>query len=220
VKPKRVALSRDLGITPVEPEVADIVMAAGRRFAEAGVVVEEAHPDFSEAHECFQTLRALSFATSLKPLLDRHRDKLKPEVIWNIEKGLALDGAQIAKAEAQRAEMFKRAGAFFAQYDLLLCPATVVAPYPVEQRYPTHCDGHKFENYVEWLAIVYAITNVASPALSIPAGFTSKGLPVGIQLAARCRNEAGLLAGAKILEDILGLTRLTPIDPGGKSLRP
>ncbi|MGE3832317.1 MAG: amidase, partial [Parvibaculaceae bacterium] len=177
-RPKRVALSRDLGITPVEPEVAEIVMAAGRRFAEAGVIVEEAHPDFSEAHECFQTLRALSFATGLKPLLDQHRDKLKPEVIWNIEKGLALDGAQIAKAEAQRAAMFKRAGAFFDTYDLLLCPATVVAPYPVEQRYPTYCNGHKFENYVEWLAIVYAITNVASPAISIPAGFTSKGLPV------------------------------------------
>ena len=217
-KPKRVALSRDLGITPVEPEVADIVMAAGRRFAEAGVIVEEAHPDFSEAHECFQTLRALSFATGLKPLLDQHRDKLKPEVIWNIEKGLALDGAQIAKAEMQRAAMFKRAGAFFDTYDLLLCPATVVAPYPVEQRYPTHCDGHKFENYVEWLAIVYAITNVASPAISIPAGFTSKGLPVGIQIAARCRDEAGLLAGAKLLEDILGLTHMTPIDPGGQPL--
>jgi amidase len=217
-KPKRVALSRDLGITPVEPEVAEIVMAAGRRFAEAGVLVEEAHPDFSEAHECFQTLRALSFATGLKPLLDQHRDKLKPEVIWNIEKGLALGGAQIAKAEAQRAAMFKRAGAFFDTYDLLLCPATVVAPYPVEQRYPTHCDGHKFENYVEWLAIVYAITNVASPAISIPAGFTSKGLPVGIQLAARCRNEAGLLAGAKLLEDILGLSRMTPINPGGQTL--
>ena len=219
-KPKRVALSRDLGITPVESEVAEIVMAAGRRFAEAGVIVEEAHPDLSEAHECFQTLRALSFATSLKPLLDKYRDKLKPEVIWNIEKGLALDGAAIAKAEAQRAAMFKRMSAFFDTYDLLLCPATVVAPYPVEQRYPTHCDGHKFENYVEWLAIAYAITNVASPAISIPAGFTSKGLPVGIQLAARCRNEAGLLAGAKILEDILGYSKMTPIDPGGTSLRP
>src|SRR5262249_32817048 len=87
-KPRRVAFSRDLGITPVDREVASIVEKAAHRLADAGVVVEEAHPDLSEAHECFQVLRALSFAASLKALYEDHRDKLKPDVIWNIEKGL------------------------------------------------------------------------------------------------------------------------------------
>ncbi len=131
-KPKKVALSRNLGITPVDPEVARIVEAAARRFEDAGVIVEEAHPDLSEAHECFQTLRALSFATGMKPLLETHRDKLKPEVIWNIEKGLALTADQIVRADHQRAAMFQRTLDFFDSYDLLLCPATIVAPYPIE----------------------------------------------------------------------------------------
>ena len=211
-KPKRVAVSRDLGLPPVDPEVADIVMVAARRFEEAGVIVEEAHPDFSEAYECAQVLRALSY-TSKKQVLDSHRNLLKPEVIWNIEKGLALTGPDIARAEAQRGVLFQRSRAFFETYDLILCPTTIVPPFPVEQRYVSECNGHKFETYVDWLTIVSAFTLVASPAISIPAGFTKSGLPVGIQIAAPCRGEAKLLAGAKLLQDKLGFQNLTPIDP-------
>lgn len=211
--PKRVALSRDLGITPVDPEVAQIVEAAARRLEDAGVAVEEAHPDLSEAHECFHVLRALSFAISMKPLLEAHRDKLKPEVIWNIEQGLALSADEIARAEHQRAAMFRRGLEFFETYDLLLCPATIVAPYPVENRFVEECDGHKFGNYVEWLAIAYAFTNICSPALSIPAGFTAEDLPVGIQVVARPGCDGQALAGGKLLQDILGHHDLLPIDP-------
>ncbi|MGE0004551.1 MAG: amidase [Parvibaculaceae bacterium] len=212
-RPKRVAFSRDLGITPVDPEVAEIVERAACKLAEAGVAVEEAQPDLREAHDCFQVLRALAFATGLKPLYDNHRDKLKPEVVWNIEKGLALGVAEIARAEMQRGAMFRRMREFFGRYDLILCPATIVAPFPVEQRYVGECAGHAFATYIDWLAIVYAFTNVASPAISIPAGFTREKLPVGIQIAAPCRGEARLLAAAKLLEDLLGLGRITPIDP-------
>ncbi|MGE0242168.1 MAG: amidase [Parvibaculaceae bacterium] len=212
-KPKRVAFSRDLGITPVDPEVAEIVERAAYKLEEAGVIVEAAHPDLGEAHECFQVLRALAYATGFKTLYENHRDKLKPDVVWNIEKGLALGAAEIARAEMQRGAMFRRMREFFGQYDLILCPATIVAPFPVEQRYVEECDGHRFATYIDWLAIVYAFTNVASPAISIPAGFTRDKLPVGIQIAAPCRGEARLLAGAKLLEDVLGLGRITPIDP-------
>lgn len=212
-KPKRVAFSRDLGITPVDPEVADIVEAAARRFEDAGVIVEVAHPDLSEAHECFHVLRALSFAIGMKPLLDAHRDKLKPEVIWNIEQGLALTAEDVARAEHQRAAMFHRGLEFFNTYDLLLCPATIVSPYPVENRYVEECNGKKFDNYVEWLGIVYAITNICAPALSIPAGFTAEDLPVGIQIVGRPGCDGQVLAGGKLLQDILGHHTRLPIDP-------
>ncbi|MFN0192954.1 MAG: amidase [Aestuariivirga sp.] len=211
-KPKRVALSRDLGLPPVDKEVAEIVMKAGRKLEEAGVIVEEAHPDLSETRACMQTLRALSYA-NMKPLLDQHSDLLKPEVVWNIEKGLRLTGEDIAKAEAQRGILFRRMSGFFETYDLILCPTTIVPPYPIEQRYVTECDGVKFETYVDWLTIVSAITLCACPAISIPAGFTTEQLPVGIQIVAPCRGEARLLAGAKLLQDILNLGAITPIDP-------
>ena len=212
-RPRKVAFSKDFGITPVDPEVAAICESAARKFEEAGVIVEEATPDFSAAHDCFQVLRARSFAVSKFELLAKHRDLLKPEVIWNIEKGLALTMEEVARAEWQRKAMFDNATGFFAEYDLLLSPATIVAPYPVEQRYVEECDGYKFDNYVEWLAIAYAITLVCSPALSLPCGFTSEKLPVGLQIAGPCRGEAKVLAGAKVLEDILGLETWRPIDP-------
>ena len=212
-KPKRVAFSADLGITPVDPEVAEICRKAAARFAEAGAVVEEAHPDFSEAHDSFQVLRARGFAISKKELLETRRDQLKPEVIWNIEKGLALTMDDLARAETQRAAMYRRTLRFFQDYDLLCTPATIVPPYPVEQRYVAECAGTTFGNYVEWLAIAYAITLVGCPALSLPCGFTASGLPVGLQIVALPRGEARLLAGARALEDVLGVRDTVPIDP-------
>ena len=214
-KPRKVAFSRDLGVTPVDPEVAKIVEAAARRFEDAGIIVEQAHPDLSEAHECFQVQRALAFATGMKPRLDAHRDKLKPEVIWNIEKGLALTADDVVKADHQRAAMFQRTLTFFDDYDLLLTPATIVSPYPVEQRYVEQCDGHTFETYIDWLAIVYAITNICAPALSIPAGFTAEDLPVGIQIIGRPNCDGQVLAGGKLLESVLDLSGMVPIDPRG-----
>jgi amidase len=211
-KPKRVAYSRDLGITPVDPQVAEITRVAAMRFTETGAIVEESHPDFSEAHECFHVLRARDFALKLAHHLDAHPDKLKPEVIWNIEEGLKLTTRQILRAEHQRAELARRLDAFLRDYDLLLCPATIVPPFPIGHRYVEECDGHRFSNYVEWLAIVYAITLAGACALSLPCGFTRDNLPVGLQIVAPANGEAKLLAGAKLMEDILRLD-LRPIEP-------
>jgi amidase len=212
-RPKRVAYSPDLGITPVDPEVATVTRKAAERFAEAGAIVEEAHPDLREAHQCFHVLRAFDFAISKAALLRTKRDMLKPEVIWNIEEGLKLTVEQLERAEAQRLAMIERTLAFFESYDLLLAPATIVPAFPVENRYLAECAGKTFDNYVEWLGIVYAITLTYCPALSLPCGFTASGLPVGLQIVAPPRGEAQLLAGAKALEDILSLRGTTPIDP-------
>jgi amidase len=215
-RPKRIAYSPDLGITPVDPEVAAITRKAAARFAEAGAIVEEAHPDLHEAHQCFHVLRAYDYALTKATLLrGDKRHLLKPEVIWNIEQGLKLTMEDLERAQAQRVTMTARALEFFKTYDLLLTPATIVTPFPVEQRTVAECGGRKFDNYIEWLGIAYAITLVCCPALSLPCGFTSLGLPVGLQIVAPPRGEAKLLAGAKLLEDILDLRDTTPIDPRG-----
>lgn len=212
-RPARVAFSADLGITPVDPEVAAICRAAATRFSEMGTIVEEAHPDLSEAHDTFQVMRGMAFASSYAELLKRHRDQMKPEVVWNIEKGLSYSMADVIRAENNRAAMFHRMNAFFDTYDLLLCPATIVAAYPASERYVKECAGYTFSNYVEWLAIAYAITLTTSPAISLPCGFTSDGRPVGLQIVGRGRAEGHVLAAARALELILDLRPVTPIDP-------
>lgn len=212
-KPKRIAYSPDLHITPVDPEVKAITRRAAERFEAMGIVVEEAHPDLSEAHECFATLRAFDFAITKAELIRTKREFLKPEVIWNIEQGLALKIEDIERAQAQRLALAARAIDFFGKYDLLLTPATIVKPFPVGERFVAECNGVKFDSYFQWLAIVYAITLTCCPALSLPCGFTGDGLPVGLQMIAPPRAEAELLAGAKLLEDSLGLRGAVPIDP-------
>ncbi len=212
-KPRRVAFSADLGISPVDPEIADITRKAALRLTELGVVVEEAHPDLAEAPDCGYVLRAFDYAITKGKLLRQHRDLLKPEIVWNIEEGLKLSMADMERAEAQRAVLMKRALEFFETYDLLLCPTTIVPPFPVEQRYPTECAGKKFDNYVEWLTIVSAITLVCCPAISIPCGFTSAGLSVGLQIVSAPRGEARILAAAKLLEIVFGMQSQTPIEP-------
>ncbi len=211
----RVAFSADLGgITPVDPEVARICRAAAERLGELGAeIVLDACPDLSDAVEVFRVLRAEQFVTARAPLLERHRDRLKPEVIWNIETGLALTAEEIGRAERARARMQQSAASFFERFDLLLSPAAIVPPFPVEQRWVEELGGHRFPSYIDWVAITYAITLTGVPALSLPAGFTAAGLPVGLQMVGRPRGEAALLAAAAALEDLLGIARLVPIDP-------
>jgi amidase len=176
-------------------------------------VVEEAHPDFSGLHEAFITLRTYDFYLRKAVLLRDHRNLLKPEVIWNVERGQKITLDEMTTAENARVAIAKRYAAFFEKYDLLLTPATVVAPYPIENRFVAEVNGHKFANYVEWLAIAYAITMACGTAISLPCGFTKENLPVGLQIAGPPRSEGRILSAAKGLEDILGLRGTTPIEP-------
>jgi amidase len=212
-RPQRVAYSTDLGITPVDPRVVRITTRAVQVLCAAGVVIEEAHPDFAGAHEAFQVLRAQRYAQSLGSLLHDHRDQLKPEVVWNIEKGFRLTVEEVAQAERLRCAIMTRTAAFFQTYDLLLCPATIVPPFPVGERYVAQCNGTSFATYVDWLAIAYAATLAGTPALSLPCGFTDEGLPIGLQVVAPVNGEARLLAGARWIEQVLALKTHVPIDP-------
>ncbi len=211
--PRRVAYSADLGgITPVEREVRAVTSAAALRLVELGTKVEDATPDFTGFNEAFQVIRAFKFAADRKPLLDTHRDKLKPEVIWNIEKGLKLTALDIGRAEYLRGALVKRMAEFFETYDLLLCPAAIVPPFDVNVRYLGELDGHTFDSYIDWVGITYAITVTSCPAISVPCGFTADGRPIGMQIVAAPRQEAKLLAAAALFEDTLALARL-PMDP-------
>ena len=200
--PRRVAFSRDLGLVPVDPEVAALCEQAAHRFEAMGASVEEACPDLGGAIDCFQTLRAHLFAADHAGHLAAHRALLKDDVVWNIEKGLALDGAALAAAEAARMRILAGSLRFFERYDLLLCPAAIVAPFGVETRYVEEVAGQRFENYVHWLAITFAVTLTGCPAASVPAGLTGAGLPVGLQIIGPRHRDDLVLQVARAYEQI------------------
>lgn len=211
-KPKRVAYSPDLGIAPVNGEVKSISEQAAQRFEELGAIVEYACPDFSEAIDSFQVLRAAMFAADHAAHIVEKRDLLKPEVIWNIEKGFALTAEEINRAEAARARLYQNVGEFFTKYDLLLCPTAIVPPFDVDIRYIEEVDGYRFDNYIDWVCIAFAITLTGCPAISAPAGFTENKLPVGVQIVGPHRGEAKVLSAAALLDDLIGYSKLVPVD--------
>ena len=129
--PTRIAYTPDLGIAPVAREVKDLCARAVRLF-EGMATVDEDTIDLHDARDTFQTLRAAQFAANMRPLLGTHRDWLKPEVIWNIEKGMALDRRDVEKAQAARGALFHRVTTFFQKYDLLVCPTVSVPPFDVD----------------------------------------------------------------------------------------
>ena len=211
--PPRIGFTPDLGIGPVGPEVAEICRAGATRFAEAGAIVEESTPDFSGALDTFQTLRASAFVVNRAPLLEKHRDKMKPEMIWNIEKGMAQSSGDLSIALRERGALYQRVAAWFEDYDVLACPAAIVPPFDVDMRYVERVGAYEFANYVDWLYITFAITLTGCPAISVPIGFTASGLPVGLQLVGRPRSEAELLSFAARLEEIVDVSPVAPIDP-------
>ncbi|MEX2199051.1 MAG: amidase [Burkholderiales bacterium] len=196
----RIAWTKDFGGLPVEPEVTAVLEKQRKVFEDLGCIVEEACPDFTGATEAFETLRAVSFALRFAPLLKTHRSQLKDTVIWNIEQGLALDGAKIARAEVLRTELYQRLRAFLEKYEFLLGPVNQLAPFPVETEFPTEIAGVKLGNYLDWMKSCYYITITSHPAISVPAGFTPGGLPVGLQIVGRFRDDFGVLQLAHAFE--------------------
>jgi amidase len=211
----RVAWSPDLGGLPMEARVRAALAPAPRVLEELGCLVEEACPDFSGATEAFETLRAVAFAQRYAPLLAAHRAELKDTVIWNIEQGLALDGARLARAHALRTELFHRMRRFLEKYEFLACPVNPLPPFPAEQEYPVEIAGVAMGNYLDWMKSCYYVTITGHPAISVPAAFTSDTppLPVGLQIVGRYRDDFGVLQLAHAFERATRAARRRPTLP-------
>lgn len=205
----RVAWSNDLGGLPVDPRVMAVLESHRQVFTALGCDIDEASPDFTGANECFHALRGLEFAAGYGDVLDRHRDLLKQTVIWNIEFGRELTGAQIANAQTARSRLFQRMHDFMRRYDFLIAPVSQVPPFPVEQEYVANINGVDMETYIDWMRSCFYITLTGHPAISVPCGFTPDGLPVGMQIVGRYRDDFGVLQLAHVFEQAtrMGLRR-------------
>jgi amidase len=199
----RVAWSTDLGGLPVEPEVAVVLARAREVLAAAGAVIADAEPDLADADEVFLVLRAIRMASRFGSLLETARDQLKDTLIGNIEQGLALTGPRVAVALRQHSEIFGRMRAFLGGCDVLAAPTVQVAPFPVEQEWVTVINGIPQDSYIDWLRTCSRITVTGHPAISVPAGFTAGGLPVGLQLVGRYGSDDQLLSVAGAVAQVL-----------------
>jgi amidase len=209
LKGTRVAWWKSLGGVPVDRLVRERVDAQRGIFESLGCLVEEAEPDFADFDAVFKTVRALAFLTGVLPRIARHRDQVKETILWEIDRGERLTAAEIAWAETKRTEVYHRMRRFMERYEFFVLPTVQVLPFSVDQPYPTEIDGVPMETYIDWMKSCYYISIVGNPAISVPCGFTPEGLPVGLQIVGRHRDDWGLLQMAHAFERA-GEVRLKP----------
>ena len=199
----KVAFSPDLGHVPVDPEVVEICSAAARVFEDLGATVEPACPDLSRAMEVFQVQRAAVLAATGRALdasLPDWRKHAKDTVIWNIEQGFALTAEELIASEVLRTSIYRDVCGFFDHYDVLLLPAAQVPPFPAQMSWVEEINGQRMETYIDWMTVCCAISVTGLPAISVPAGFTPAGLPVGLQIVGGPRQDLALLETALAFE--------------------
>ncbi len=202
VKHLRFAWSDNLNLIPVDKEILQITRLAIDTFGRLGGEVVEDTPDFSGVKEAALILRGLRFVSLYQDQMDDPEFKrlVNPLVTGNIEQGLKYSIRDVAWAHQQRSEIWDRLRKFFDSYDFLLTPTTPIPPFPAEAQYPTEIGGQSIEHYIDWVWLTYAISVTGSPAISVPCGWTKKGLPVGLQIIAPYRAEAALLRAAAAYE--------------------
>ncbi len=209
-KGTRIAWSRDLDNFPVDPRVTHVIDSQQPVFTGLGCQVEEGQPDFRDADEAFKVWRAWAFELAFSDLVDRHRDQIKETVIWNVEAGRKLTGPQLSRAEQKRTLLYHRVREFMETYEYLILPVSQVPPFPITQEYITEINGVQMESYIDWMKSCYFITATGLPAISVPCGFTSEGLPVGVQIVGRHEDDFGVLQLAYAFQEATGVWKQRP----------
>ena len=212
-KPGRVGFSMDLGVTPVDPEVAAVVEAAIARLADAGAGIERKAPDLSQGRHVFHAIRGVNHLAAFAPMIAQHGERVIPEIHSSTERAASLPIADYARAENARVAMFQRLMDFLEEHDFLICPTAVMTPFPAEWRRVERLGEHEFDSYIDWIAITFTLSLTSCPVISIPCGFTAGGMPVGLQVLGRPRGEDALLRMAAWCEEVLGAFGRKPVDP-------
>jgi aspartyl-tRNA(Asn)/glutamyl-tRNA(Gln) amidotransferase subunit A len=201
IKGMKVAWSPDLGYAPIEPEVRALTEAAAKRFQDLGCEVVEAHPDAPDTFDITDILWIAAQASGHIHNLDEVRDLIDPGRLELVERGRKLSGAEVAKANIKRLEFYETMRVFMEDYDLLLTPALPLTAFPAGDDYPADVNGVPV-TYLGWTGFSYPFNLTGQPAASIPCGFASDGLPVGLQIVGRWRDDLSVLKASAAFEEI------------------
>ena len=199
----------------MELEILDHLERQLAVFESLGAIVEESTPDFSEADLVFGNTRAMDFAAGLGPILERAGDLIKPEVHWNVNKGLALTARDLIETAAARTRLEASVQEFFGRYDLFASPCAQVLPFDAALRYPLEVAGAASETYLDWMRSACLLSATGLPVLSVPAGFSSSGLPIGLQLASNHYTDMQLLRWGRAFEQQTGYAAVAPVIAAG-----
>ena len=196
----RVAWFKNMGGIPFDRRILEAVNAHRKTFESLGCIVEEAEPDLAGADEAFNTLRALGYVETQSENVRSHPDLVKDTIIWEVERGSKLTAADVVRAEALHSQVWDQMRVFQETYEYFIVPSTQVPPFDVNQPYVTEIEGVKMNTYIDWMKCCYLISILENPSISMPCGYTPEGLPVGLQIVGRHRDEWSVLQMAYAFE--------------------
>jgi amidase len=199
-KGARIAWFTNMGGLPFEPEIRRVVDANRDTFSDLGCIVEEAEPDFSGVDDAFMTLRHVDYYAKYASLVRDHPTMVKDTIRWEIAEAARQTAVDVARANVRQAKMWNDVTAFFARYDAFVCPVTQVEPFEQTTEYPTTVNGVPMPTYIDWMRSCWYVSFMQCPAISIPAGFSTRGLPVGLQIVGKPRGDRALLELAYAVE--------------------
>jgi amidase len=206
----RVAWFKDLGGVPFDPRVRAVVDAHRRTFESLGCIVEQTEPDFASAEIAFRVLRAWNTANSYGDRFRAHPEAFKDTLAGEIEDGLRLTGRDVARAETAHAQFWRHFQAFLDTHEYFVLPTTQLPPFDIDTPYPTDLAGVTFNSYIDWMKSCWYISASGNPAASVPAGFTAEGLPVGLQIVGRAKEDFSVLQLAHAFEQATGFGKRHP----------
>ena len=196
----RVAWWKGLGGVRVEPEIRSVVDANRRVFESLGCITEDAEPDFTGVADAFPVLRYAATYAQNSALVRQRPEWVKDTIKYEVAEAERLTAADIGRAQARQTLMYEQSRQFFEKYDYFVLPVTQVAPFDVDVPYPTSIAGTAMTTYIDWMRACWYVTFMSNPAISVPAGFTAAGLPVGIQIVGRHYDEWSVLQIAHAFE--------------------
>lgn len=199
-KGARIAWWRGLGGIPFQPEIRRVVDANRRVFEDLGCIVEEAEPDFAGVDEAFSLLRYASNHPRYSALVRERPEWVKDTIKFEVAQAERASAADVGRAQARLSRMFEQSREFFTRYEYFILPVTQVEPFDVKTPYPTEIAGTKMTSYIDWMRSCWYITMMTNPAISVPGGFSASGLPVGLQIVGRHRDEWSVLQLAHAYE--------------------
>jgi amidase len=206
----RIAWWRGLGGIPFEPEIRRVVDGTRKVFEDLGCIVEDAEPDFTGVDAAFPLLRYVANHSRYAPLIKQRPEWVKDTIKFEVEQAERARGADVSQALARQSRMFDESRAFFERYTYFILPVTQVEPFDVSTEYPKEISGTAMTTYIDWMRSCWYVTMMANPAISVPAGFSAAGLPVGLQIVGRHRDEWSVLQLAHAFEQATGHGRRRP----------
>lgn len=201
---RRFAFSLDLGYYAIQPEVEQVVRQAVETLRGAGAIVEEVDLGWSRAvNDQWFDLWCVFMSSFFGDRMAKHRDRMDPSVVAMIEKGAAMGATAYKQVEFLRTRMWRDLAALFAHYDALLCPTCAREAPSADDRDGDH-DATLADGRYTGLDMTLPFNMVPQcPALSLPAGLTANGLPVGLQIVGHRFADEDVLAWARQLEPLL-----------------